>query len=63
MRTPSSTSIKEEPSCTRRLSVGPEDLTDNEVAWVEFLRMVGNGRDPRPTLRRVQLLRRLCRKS
>ena len=63
MRTPSSTSTKEAPPCTRAVSVGPEDLTDNERAWLEFLRMVGNGRDPRPTLRRVQLLRRVCRKS
>ena len=47
----------------RRLAFGPEDMTDNEVAWVEFLRMVGNGHDLRPTLRRVQLLRRVCRKS
>lgn len=38
---------------------GPE-LTENEVAWIEFLRMIGQGRDPAPTLRRVQLLRRVC---
>jgi len=46
----------------RRLAIGPDQLTDNEIAWVEFLRMVGNGRDLRPTLRRVQLLRRVCRR-
>jgi hypothetical protein len=62
MKRPGSTSTKKAPARTRRLSVGPEDLTDNELAWVEFLRMVGNGRDPRPTLRRVQLLRRICGK-
>jgi hypothetical protein len=45
-----------------RPGFGPEELTDNEVAWMEFLRMISNGRDPRPTLRRVQLLRRVCRK-
>jgi hypothetical protein len=44
----------------RRPGFGPETLTDNEVAWVEFLRIIGNGRDLRPTLRRVQLLRRVC---
>ncbi|HAW46574.1 MAG TPA: hypothetical protein DCX34_04955 [Roseovarius sp.] len=62
MKAPSATSSNEAHARTRPLSVGPEDLTDNEVAWVEFLRMVGNGRDPRPTLRREQLLRRVCRK-
>lgn len=36
------------------------DLTDNERAWLEFLRLIGNGSDPRLTLRRVQLLRRIC---
>jgi hypothetical protein len=29
---------------------GPPELTDNEVAWVEFLRMICNGRDIGPTL-------------
>ena len=36
------------------------DLTPNECAWLRFLREVGNDRDPEPTLRGVQLLRRLC---
>lgn len=36
------------------------DLTPNERAWLRFLRDIGRGRDPAPTLRRVQLLRRLC---
>ena len=36
------------------------ELTDNERAWLEFLRLISDGRDPGPTLRRVQLLRRLC---
>jgi hypothetical protein len=35
-------------------------LTENERAWLEFLRLIGNGRDPGITLRRVQLLRRVC---
>ena len=43
-----------------RLALGPDELTDNKIAWVEFLRLIGNGRDLRPTLRRVQLLRRVC---
>jgi hypothetical protein len=34
-------------------------LTPNERAWLEFLRLISNGRDPAPTLRRVQLFRRI----
>jgi len=37
-----------------------EDLTENERAWLQFLRMISLGRNPAPTLRRVQLLRRIC---
>lgn len=37
-----------------------EEMTPNERAWLRFLRDIGDGRDPGPTLRRVQLLRRLC---
>ncbi|WP_323786338.1 hypothetical protein [Thalassovita sp.] len=37
-----------------------DDLTPNERTWLEFLRLIGGGSDPQPTLRRVQLLRRLC---
>ncbi|SLN76654.1 hypothetical protein ROG8370_03897 [Roseovarius gaetbuli] len=36
------------------------DLTPNERAWLRFLRDVSNDTDPGVTLRRVQLLRRLC---
>lgn len=43
-----------------RPAFGPFDLTPNELAWVEFLRLIGNGRDFGPTLERVQLLRRVC---
>lgn len=35
-------------------------LTENERAWLRFLRDLSNGRDPAPTLQRVQLLRRIC---
>jgi hypothetical protein len=35
-------------------------LTPNERAWLRFLRDVSNYSDPGITLRRVQLLRRLC---
>jgi len=37
-----------------------KDLTENERAWLTFLRMICLDRDPAPTLRRVQLLRRVC---
>jgi hypothetical protein len=37
-----------------------EDLTQNERDWIVFLRMIALDRDPAPTLRRVQLLRRVC---
>ena len=40
-------------------SRAPNDLTENERAWIDFLRLIGKGRDPAPTLRRVQLLRRV----
>ncbi len=46
----------------RPLGFGPNELTENEVAWVEFLRLISNGRDLGPTLDRVQLLRRVCEK-
>ncbi len=35
-------------------------LTLNEWAWLRFLRDVSKESDPGPTLRRVQLLRRIC---
>ena len=37
-----------------------EEFTENERAWLQFLRMISLDRDPAPTLRRVQLLRRIC---
>lgn len=43
----------------------PEDvhgLTANERAWIGFLRLISNGRDPAPRLRDVQLLRRLLQR-
>lgn len=46
----------------RPLGFGPSELTENEIAWVEFLRLISDGRDLGPTLRRVQLLRRVCKK-
>ena len=36
------------------------DLTENERAWIEFLRLISKDSDPGITLRRVQLLRRIC---
>ncbi|SEM25328.1 hypothetical protein SAMN04488077_103162 [Roseovarius tolerans] len=37
-----------------------EELTVNERDWLVFLRMISLDLDPAPTLRRVQLLRRVC---
>ncbi|SEP26868.1 hypothetical protein SAMN04490248_1625 [Salinihabitans flavidus] len=37
-----------------------KDLTENERAWLVFFRMISLDRNPAPTLRRVQLLRRIC---
>ncbi len=39
------------------------DLTANERAWVDFLRLISNRTDSGPTLSRVQLLRRVLRRS
>ena len=36
-----------------------EELTQNEMAWIEFIRVISNGRDPSITLKRVQVLREL----
>jgi hypothetical protein len=36
---------------------GLKDLTENERAWVGFLRLVTHDTDPAPTLARVQALR------
>ncbi|MEQ8901705.1 MAG: hypothetical protein RID62_10850 [Roseovarius sp.] len=37
-----------------------KDLTENERAWLVLFRMISLDLDPAPTLRRVQLLRRIC---
>ena len=34
-----------------------QDLTENERAWIGFLRLIANDSDPAPTLARVQALR------
>lgn len=36
-----------------------EDLTANEQAWIEFIRVISCGRDPRVTPARVTALREL----
>lgn len=39
---------------------GPWDqLTRNEQAWIEFIRVISGGRDPRITSDRVRALRQL----
>lgn len=41
---------------------GAHDLTENERAWVDFLRLISNGCDPALRLRDVQLIRRLLQR-
>lgn len=41
-------------------SMHKEALTSTEHAWLHFLRELNNHSDPKPTLHRVQLLRRVC---
>lgn len=36
-----------------------EDLSENERAWIGFIRLVSMDSDPAPTLSRVQSLRRV----
>ena len=36
-----------------------EDLTVNELAWIEFIRVISGGHDPRITPERVRKLREL----
>ncbi len=38
-------------------------LTENERAWLRFLRDITEGKDPGPTLHQVQLLRRICKRQ
>lgn len=37
--------------------------TENEQDWITFLRIITKDSDPKPTLRSVQLLRRVCRRQ
>jgi len=40
--------------------MGPwEKLSDNEKAWIEMIRVITNGRDPKITPARVRVLREL----
>ncbi|MBW6419353.1 hypothetical protein [Celeribacter sp. PS-C1] len=36
-----------------------DQLSENEQTWVEFIRVISAGRDPRPTPDRVRKLREL----
>lgn len=39
----------------------PLELTENERAWIEFIRLVSRDQDPKPTLERVQQLQKMFR--
>jgi hypothetical protein len=43
----------------------PDDgrLTENEKAWIEFIRLLSQGSDPMPTLRSVQALRQVLART
>ena len=60
MTDPNSATTGESSSRERRIIVGPESLSANEIAWLEFRRLISLDRDPDLTLRRMQLLRRVC---
>ncbi|ETD84929.1 hypothetical protein ACTTAF_10220 [Rhodobacter capsulatus] len=36
-----------------------EELSENEKAWIEFIRVISGGRDPKVTPARVRALREL----
>ena len=38
-------------------------FSDNELAWIDFLRIVSSDRDPAPTLRFVRFLRQAVTKG
>jgi len=40
-------------------SAADASITQNELAWISFIRIASYDTDPPPTLRRVQVLRRL----
>ena len=47
--------------CTNgQITIGANTLSVNEAAWINFMRLISNGRDLAPTLKRVQLLLRVC---
>lgn len=51
--------------CTSAGFALPSDyqITENERAWVSFLRLVAGDTDPRPTLHLVQALQRAVREA
>lgn len=52
--------MKDGPFMLPTSPMGPwKDLTTNERAWVEFIRIISGGRDPRITPDRVRKLRGL----
>ncbi|MFI0849673.1 hypothetical protein [Mesorhizobium sp. IMUNJ 23232] len=41
--------------------IHPLELTENERAWIEFIRLASRDSDPNPTLERVQQLQKMFR--
>ncbi|MBP9184425.1 MAG: hypothetical protein KBF78_14920 [Fuscovulum sp.] len=49
--------MKDGPITIPTAPAGPWDqLTDNEQAWIEFIRVISGGRDPKVTPERVRAL-------
>jgi hypothetical protein len=52
--------MKDGPFTTPRAPMGPwGQLSENEKAWIEFIRVISGGRDPRITPDRVRKMREL----
>jgi hypothetical protein len=41
--------------------IRPLELTENERAWIEFIRLASHDTDSKPTLERVQQLQKMFR--
>lgn len=46
------------PKCGNQLFAG-RVITENEYDWIEFIRLISRNSDPRVTLKRVQVTRRI----
>lgn len=54
------TSVTNTARSTRR---SERDVTENEMAWIEFLRLLSRDTDPPITLAAIQIVRKLLRRG